>query len=110
MQWLMGNTTGKDWQVLGNSGIAGAKLITPFRSPSGDWTVFALSRDSAPASFSISGLPANTAFQVLIWNSNGEGKVTKGSTVNSGATGSVTVDAPAGSFLVLTTVSANPPL
>jgi hypothetical protein len=110
MQWLMGNTTGKDWKVLGNSGTAGAKLITPFRSPSGDWTVFALNRDSAPASFSIGGLPANTAFQVLIWNSNGEGKVTKGSTVNSGATGSVTVDAPAGSFLVLTTVSANPPL
>lgn len=105
MQWLMGNTTGKDWQVLGYRGASGAKLITPFRSPSGDWTVFALSTDQAAASFSVGGLPADTDFKVLLWNGDGSGKVTSAGSVNSGPSGTVTLDAPAGSLAVLTTVS-----
>src|SRR5690348_2538854 len=35
MEWLMANTTGQHWQVLGQSGGSGAKLITPVRGPDG---------------------------------------------------------------------------
>ncbi len=105
MQWLLANTTGQGWQVLGYNGDSGAKLITPFRSPDGEWTVLALSRDGAAASFHIGSLPANTEFKVLLWNGDGSGKVTNAGTVNSSAAGTATVDAPADSVVALTTVS-----
>ncbi|KRE36490.1 hypothetical protein [Paenibacillus sp. Soil724D2] len=108
MQWLMGNTTGKAWQVLGYEGSSGAKLITPFRSPSGDWTIFALSTDQTATTFSVGDLPANTDFKVMVWNADGSGKVTSSGSVNSGVTGTVNVQAPAGSMVVLTTVNISP--
>jgi hypothetical protein len=108
MEWLMANTTGQHWQVLGYTGASGAKLITPFRGPSGDLTLFALSTDQAAASFSVGDLPANTQFRVLIWNAAGNGKVTSAASVNSGPTGTVSVDAPAGSLIALTTVAPGP--
>jgi hypothetical protein len=104
MEWLMANTTGQHWQVLGYQGSSGAKLITPFRSPSGDLTVFALSTDQAEAGFSIGNLPAGAEFRVLVWNGNGSGTVTDGGRVNAGGTGTITVHVPAGSFVALTTL------
>lgn len=107
MQWLMANTTGEGWQVLGynNSDTTGLKLITPFRGPNGEWTVFALNRDGTAGTFSIGSLPANTEFKVLVWNGDGAGKVAEAGTVNSGAGGAVTVEVPAGSMVALTTVA-----
>lgn len=107
MQWLMANTTGEGWQVLGynNSDTTGLKLITPFRGPNGEWTVFALNRDGTAGTFSIGSLPANTEFKVLVWNGDGAGRVAEAGTVNSGAGGGVTVEVPAGSMVALTTVS-----
>jgi hypothetical protein len=49
MEWLMANTTGQHWQILGYNGASGAKLISPFRGSSGDLTVFAMSADQAAA-------------------------------------------------------------
>jgi hypothetical protein len=106
MEWLMANTTGQHWQVLGYSGASGAKLITPFRGPHGELTLFALSTDQAAASFSVGDLPAWTEFKVLIWNADGAGKVTNADRVNSGITGTVTINAPAGSLVALTNASS----
>ena len=104
MEWLMANTTGQHWQVLGYSGTSGAKLITPFRSPTGELTLFALSSDQAAGSVSVGDLPRGTEFKVLLWNADGSGKVTDGGRVNAGGSGTVTVSIPAGSMVALTTV------
>jgi hypothetical protein len=104
MEWLLANTTGQHWQTLAQHGSSGAKLIAPFRGPGG-LTVMAMSTDAAAASFTIGDLPSNTAFRVLIWNADGSGKVTQAAGVNSGADGIVSVSAPAGSVLALTTVA-----
>ena len=104
MEWLMANTTGQHWQVLGINGSSGAKLVTPFRSPNGDLTIFALSTDQQNASFTIGDLPRGTELNVLIWNADGAGKVTNVGKVNAGGTGTVTVQAPGGSMIALTTM------
>lgn len=104
MEWLMANTTGQHWQVLGQQGTSGAKLMAPFRSPSGDLTLFALSTDQAEASFTIGNLPRGTEFNVLLWNADGAGDVSEAGSVNSGGNGTVNVHAPAGSMIALTTV------
>jgi hypothetical protein len=104
MQWLMANTTGQHWQVLGLQGTSGAKLVAPFRSPSGDQTLFALSSDQADATFTIGNLPRGTEFNVLLWNGDGAGEVSNAGTANSEGSGTVTVHAPAGSMVALTTL------
>jgi hypothetical protein len=106
MEWLMANTTGQHWKVLGIDGSSGAKLISPFRSPDGDLTVFALSTDQATAPFTIGNLPRETEFNVLAWNSDGNGQVSNLGKVNANGTGTVTVNAPGGSMLALTTLPA----
>jgi len=106
MEWLMANTTGQHWQVLGIDGTSGAKLISPFRSPNGELTVFAISTDQAAASITIGNLPRGTNFNVLAWNSDGTGKLSNLGKVNADGTGTVTVNAPAGSMLALTTLPA----
>ncbi|HEX5285287.1 MAG TPA: hypothetical protein VFW30_14285 [Bryocella sp.] len=103
MEWLMANTTGQHWQVLGYSGTSGAKLITPFRSPTGDLTLFAMCTDQAATTVSIGDLPAGEEFRQLVWNADGSGKVTESGPVNAGPNGTVTVSVPAGSLVALTT-------
>jgi hypothetical protein len=105
MEWLVANTTGQHWQALGYQGSSGNKLITSFRGPAGDLTVFAISTDSLAASFTVGDLPANTTFHVLVWNADGSGKVTAAIDINSGLAGTVSLNAPAGSLVALTTVS-----
>lgn len=104
MEWLMANTTGQHWRVLGLQGTSGAKLVAPFRSPSGDQTVFALSSDQNDATFTIGNLPRGTEFNVLLWNADGAGGVSSAGTVNSEANGVVTVHPPGGSMVALTTL------
>jgi hypothetical protein len=104
MEWLMANTTGQHWQVLGYSGTSGAKLITPFRSPTGDLTLFVLSSDQAAGSVSVGDLPAGAEFRVLLWNADGSGKVTDAGRVNAGRSGMITVSVPTGSLVALTTM------
>jgi hypothetical protein len=103
MEWLMANTTGQHWQVLGYSGTSGAKLITPLRSPAGELTLFAMSTDQAATTVSLGDLPAGVEFRQLVWNADGSGKVTESGTVNAGPSGTITVSVPAGSFVALTT-------
>jgi len=104
MEWLMANTTGQHWQVLGLQGTSGAKLIAPFRSPSGDQTLFALSSDQSDATFTIGNLPRGTEFNVLLWNGDGAGDVSTAGTVNSEGNGVITVHAAGGSMVALTTL------
>ncbi|HWB84658.1 MAG TPA: hypothetical protein VG675_11005 [Bryobacteraceae bacterium] len=108
MEWMMANTTGQHWQTLGQNGNSGNKLIAPFRSPSGDMTVFAMSTDQAAATFTIGDLPFNAVFRVLVWNADGSGKVTASVPINSGAAGVISVSAPALSVVALTTVAVGP--
>jgi hypothetical protein len=104
MEWLMANTTGQHWQVNGIDGSSAAKLVTPFRSPQGDLTVFALSTDQAAASFTIGNLPRGAEFNVFVWNADGTGQVSAIGKVNASGTGTVSVNAPAGSMVALTTL------
>ena len=106
MEWLMANTTGQHWQVIGTSGTSGAKLITPFRSPNGDLTVFAMSTDQSAADITIGNLARGAQFNVLIWNADGSGTVSNAGTVNAGGNGTVTVHTPASSMVALTTLPA----
>lgn len=103
MEWLMANTTGQHWQVLGYNGASGAKLITPFRGPHGELTLFVMSTDKAASSVTVGDLPRGTEFRVLDWNGEGTGKVTDGGRVNAGGTGAVTVQIPADGMIALTT-------
>jgi hypothetical protein len=109
MEWLMANTTGQHWQVLGQSGASGAKLITPFRGPNGALTLFVMSTDGSASPVTIGDLPRGTEFKVLVWNADGSGKVTDGGTVNAAGSGSVTVHTPAQGMVALTTVSTAAP-
>ncbi|MGH9643374.1 MAG: hypothetical protein ACRD3Q_13245, partial [Terriglobales bacterium] len=106
MEWLMANTTGQHWQVLGTNGSSGAKLITPFRSPNGAQTIFAMSTDQTAADITIGNLSRGTEFNVLVWNADGSGTVTNAGTVNAGGNGTVTVHATASSMVALTTLPA----
>jgi hypothetical protein len=103
MEWLMANTTGQHWQVLGYSGTSGPKLITPFRSPTGDLTLFAMSTDQTATAVSIGDLPPGAEFRELVWNADGGGKVTESGRVNTGPSGTITVSVPAGSLVALST-------
>lgn len=103
MECLMANTTGQHWQVLGYSGTSGVKLITPFRSPTGELTLFAMSTDQAATTVSIGDLPTGAEFTELVWNADGSGKVTESGKVNAGSSGTITVTVPAGSLVALTT-------
>src|SRR6185312_5325716 len=111
MEWLMANTTGQHWQVLGQSGSSGAKLITPFRGPQGELTLFAMSTDQTASTITIGDLPRGTDLRVLVWNGDSSGMVTDGGRVNTGGNGIVTVNAPAGGMVALTTMqtAALPP-
>lgn len=106
MEWLMANTTGQHWQVLGLQGTSGAKLIAPFRSLNGDQTIFALSSDQTDATFTIGNLSRGTEFNVWLWNADGASDVSNAGTVNSEGNGVVTVHAPGGSMVALTTLAS----
>jgi hypothetical protein len=85
-------------------------LITPFRSPDGELTLFAMSTNEVAGSVTIGDLPRGTEFQILVWNNDGSGKVTNGGRMNAGGNGAVTVSVPAEGMVALTTVrTATPP-
>jgi len=109
MEWLMANTTGQHWQVLGQSGSSGADLVTPFRGPNGELTLFAMKTDETAGPITIGDLPRGTEFRVLVWNGDGSGKVTEGGQVNAAGTGTVTVNVPAGGMVALTTMTTAAP-
>lgn len=105
--WLMARSTGAGWQVLDHAGASGNKLIAAFRGPSGELTFFALSSDEWAASFTIGDLPPQTTFHLVVWNGDGGGTLKDGGALDSGPTGSVLVQAPAQSFVCLTTKPLN---
>ncbi|HET8638347.1 MAG TPA: hypothetical protein VFL96_15965 [Acidobacteriaceae bacterium] len=109
MEWLMANTTGQHWQVLGQSGSSSADLVTPFRGPNGELTLFAMKTDETAGTITIGDLPRGTEFHVLVWNSDGAGKVTDGGRVNATGTGTVTVNVPAEGMVALTTMTTAAP-
>lgn len=108
MEWLMAHTAAQHSQVLGQHGSPNTLLFTPFRSPSGDLTLFGLDSEypaTGAASISVGDLPANTTFNVLVWNSDGSGKVKSLGTVNSGPDGFVSFSAPVDGLTALTTMA-----
>lgn len=106
MQRLMASVTGAGWHVLGYRGQSGGKLITPFRGPAGETTVFGLNSDGAATTFSIGGLPPETTVNFLIWNSNGSGMLANAGVMQTGRGGAVAVAAPVQSLVAVTTVNA----
>jgi hypothetical protein len=109
MEWLMSNTSGQGWKVVGYNGTSGQKLITALQSADGsNTTIFAMNTDGSASSVSIGHLPVGKTYTVLIWNADGSGKNSKADSLSSGTTGTVTVDAPAGSMVALTTFDTGP--
>ncbi len=110
MQWLMANTTGQHWRVLGCSGSSGAKLISPFVGPWGARTLFAMSTDGAASAVTVGNLGRGQNFRVLVWNAKGKGQISPAGWVNTGATGTLTIQIPAQGVVALTNRRIEPTL
>ena len=63
----------------------------------------AASGDQAPA-YSVGGLPANTAFNLALWNATGNGENSLAGTVTTDATGIARFEVPLHAAFSLTTV------
>lgn len=87
-----------------------AKLVTAYVSPADDMTVAGMDTDgaqyvdpsSAPMSYSIGGLPANTLFRLRIWNDDGGGATTDIGFLDSGPDGVLQLSVPLNAVFALT--------
>ena len=101
------------WKVLKVEGGSASQCVVGFRSDGDPQHRTIAGLDSAGSklnvtspkrsSYTISGLPKNTRFQLCFWNLNGDGLNTFDDEARSDADGVVTVTAPLHSIFVLTT-------
>ena len=87
-----------------------SKLLTAYVSPGDNLTVLGLDRrggmidtaDEAPAGYVIGGLPPNSLFRLLVWNSDGAGSVKEIGYLDSGADGVIRIGVPLREVFALT--------
>ena len=87
-----------------------AKRLTAYVSPAGDVTIFGLDIDGgsiattshALVPYSISGLPPNRVFRLLLWNGDGTGRDLDAGDLYSSSAGLVEFSAPLDSVFALT--------
>ena len=108
-----------DWGVA-TYGIEGhaskdtpEKELAAYTGPNGELTILGLDthgRDlntvsaEPPASYSVGGLPANTAFNLALWNATGNGENSLAGTVTTDAAGVARFEVPLQAAFSLTTV------
>jgi hypothetical protein len=89
------------------------KELVGYAGPNGELTLFGLDthgRDlntvspDQPSKYSIGGLPANTAFNLGIWNATGDGTNSTAGTVTTNAAGVARFEVPLQAAFALTTV------
>ncbi|HEV8685960.1 MAG TPA: hypothetical protein VGQ84_01700, partial [Gaiellaceae bacterium] len=109
-----------DWTAPGFGGRGGAtsddqpeKELVGYSGPNGELTIVGLDthgRDlntvslDPPSQYSIGGLPANTAFNLAVWNATGAGTNSIAGTVTTNAAGVARFDVPLQAAFALTTV------
>jgi hypothetical protein len=108
---LFTSTTASGWKVVSVDGSYGNALLTGYTGPNGRVTVIGLDTDGAQLNgpsttqipYSLGGLPANTAFQLLVWNPDGSGQLAPAASTRSDAAGVLTVTIPLHAVFALTT-------
>jgi len=87
--------------------------LVAYAGPSGELTVVGLDTNGKnlntastdpPSSYSIRGLPANTAFNLALWNATGDGTDSVGGTVTTNDAGVARFEVPLQAAFALTTV------
>jgi hypothetical protein len=129
---LLFHTTVPGWQIVGvepweendravpTYGIEGhsssdqpEKELVAYSGPQGELTVVGLdthgknlntASPDQPSEYSIGGLPANTAFNLALWNATGDGTNSIAGTVTANAAGVVRFTVPLQAAFALTTV------
>jgi hypothetical protein len=109
---LFTSTTRPGWKVVSVVGSSGTKLLAGYTGPRGQTTVVGLDTSgaslAAPStttdSYGIGGLPANTDFQVVVWNPDGSGLIAPAAVVRTDAAGVLNVAAPLQSVFAATTL------
>jgi len=97
-------------QVVPAPGTDRSKLLTAYISPAKDITVLGLDTDggsisttsNVPVPYSVSGLPPNTFFRLLIWNGNGTGTNVDKGFVTTTAQGTAEFSVPLDAVFALT--------
>jgi hypothetical protein len=107
---LLTTTVGPGWTAVGVDGPAGTRLVAGFTTPYGELTLIGLDTDGASlntvsskrSSYSLTGLPPKTAFQLRYWNRDGKSTNMSAGRLQTDAAGVVTVTAPLHSVFALT--------
>jgi hypothetical protein len=97
-------TTEPGWDIARVSGEQAFGLVSALRGPRGDTTVFALNKDSAARSYSVSGLPPGVPFRLVVWHGEGDGRLTAEQEIVSTDDCRVEFTVPRRSFAAITTL------
>ena len=108
---LVTATTEEEWKPRLVDPLAGNKRVVAFQGKGKDLTIIGLhiggkllnTKSGVPVTYTIGGVPPNTAFQALFWNQGGGGGLVRGEKRTANARGEVTVTAPLHSVFALTT-------
>ena len=113
--WLLAHAVPTGWRALGverKGAAAGTKELAVFAGEGGRLTVLGLDTGGAtlerpspepPVTYAIGGLPAGTSLDLVLWNRDGEGKLTRGGAVVVDADGVAVLSVPLQAVFALTT-------
>jgi hypothetical protein len=101
---------GRTVTVTRGGGVPKTRMVTAYVSPGQNLTVFGLdtrgglieTADDAPVGYSIGGLPPNSLFRLLLWNTDGIGSIKEIGYLESGADGVIQVSVPLRAMFTLT--------
>ena len=110
---LFTSTTRPGWKVVSVLGSSGTKLVAGYTGARGQTTVVGLDTaggtlatpSATVDSYGIGGLPADTDFQLFVWNADGSGLVAPATVVRTDAAGVLQVAAPLQSVFAATTLA-----
>jgi hypothetical protein len=103
-------TTEPGWRIVGVDGNSGAKLLTAYDGAGGTTVVGLDSADNQfvassgqPTGYTVSGLPSLTTFKLVVWNRDGNGRLTSDQEVVTNDLGIARLSVPQHAVWALTT-------
>jgi hypothetical protein len=112
--WYDDDESVPQWHIEGHrSNDSPEQELVSFAGPNGELTVMGLDTNGRslntvstdpPSSYSIGGLPANTAFRLAVWNATGDGTNSIAGTVLTNTAGVARFEVPLQAAFALTTV------